>query len=216
MPLSLSTIAIEEKNQLATDSVFLVCLSITIPGVADPIRVVRNNEDLSWQGHTWQAFPFELDEIGDTATGEVPQINVKVSNVSRAMELYVQAYDAWCKVNGYSPVTVSIYVVNTKAVTADPNCAPEVSHLFDLRQPKTDSRWVTFVLGASNPFSRRFPQGRILKSHCRYAFKDTRCGYSGPTVTCDHTLAACRGLDNSERFGGFPGAGYGGVTVAVA
>ncbi len=58
MPLSLSSIAIEEKNKLATDSVFLICLEITIPGVAEPVRVVRNNEDLTWQGETWVAFPF--------------------------------------------------------------------------------------------------------------------------------------------------------------
>ncbi len=213
MPLPLSSIAIEEKNKLATDSVFLICLEITIPGTG-VVRVVRNNQDLTWKGETWVAFPFELDEIGDTSKGEVPQVNVRVSNVSRALEAYLYEYDAYCKANGFEPITVKIFVVNTKVIQADGNAAPEVEHEFELKQPRTDSQWVTFVLGASNPFNRRFPQGRILKNVCRYRFKDTRCGYSGAETACDKTLTRCRALGNSTRFGGFPGAGSGGLKIA--
>ena len=211
--LTLSAIAIEEKNKLAADSVFLVCLEITIPGVVEPVRVVRNNENLAWKGETWVAFPFEIDEIGDNAKGEVPQVNIRVSNVSRVMEAYLQDYDAYCKTNGFSPITVAICVVNTRAVAADGNCDPEVEHLFDLKSPRTDSIWATFLLGASNPFTRRFPQGRILKNFCRHKFKGNRCGYSGAETVCDRSLARCRELANSSRFGAFPGVGYGGLSV---
>jgi phage-related protein len=90
----------------------------------------------------------------------------------------------------------------------------EVEHVYELIQPKTDSMWATFVLGASNPFRKRFPQGRILKNHCRYIFKDAWCGYSGGETECDKTLARCRVLLNSTRYGGFPGVGRGGIKVA--
>lgn len=213
MPLTLSSIAIEEKNKLATDSVFLVALAITIPGVAQPVRVVRNSANLTWQGHTWVAFPFELDELGDEAKGEVPQVAIRVSNVARTMEAYLQAYDLYCKNNGFSPILVNIYVVNTKAVTADGNCDPEVEHLFELKQPKTDSQWATFTLGAANPFNNRFPKNRIMKNQCPFVFKGTRCGYGGADSSCNKTLDDCRDKNNSDRFGGFPGVGYGGIKL---
>lgn len=211
---ALSSIAIEEKNKLATDSIFLPCLSITIPGLTDPVRVVRDNQNLTWAGHTWIAFPFEIDEIGDNSKGEIPQVNIMVCNISRAIEAYLQEYDTYCKTYGFAPITVDLYVINTKAVTANPNCAPEVEHSFILKQPKTDSKWATFTLGASNVYTMRVPPGRILKNTCRFKFKDSRCGYTGSGATCTKTLTACRAYGNSVRYGGFPGTGTGGILIA--
>ena len=215
MPLELSSIAIEEKNKIARESQFVICLMITIPGLGTPIRIVRDNQDLAWAGQTWTAFPFELDEVGDTDKGEVPQVVIRVSNVSRAMESYIAAYDAWCKNNGYAPIVVNIYVVNTAAVQGNPSIAPEVEHIFELIKPSSGPQWVTFTLGASNPFNRRFPWPRMHRNICRYRqFKGTRCGYVGAEETCDRTLTRCRELENSSRFGGFPGMGQGGLRVA--
>jgi len=212
--LPLSSIAIAEKNKLGTDSVFLLLLEITIPGVGTPIRIVGNNEDITWRTYTWQAFPFELDEISDGNKGEVPRVDLRVSNVSRAMEVYLADYDTYTKANGYSPVTVSIFVLNSKNLAST---VPEVEHIFELTQPKTNSQWATFTLGADNPFSRRFPVHRILKQHCRFVFKDAFCGYAGATATCDKTLLACRSMaggSNSARFGGFLGVGASGLRIA--
>ena len=211
MPLPLSSTAIEEKNKLATTSVWLVAMMITIPGVGTPIRVVRNNENITWDSETWVAFPFELEEIGEESKAEVPEVIVRVGNVSRTMEAYLIAYDLYCKTNGYSPITVNIYVLNSLNLASS---TPEAEYLFELKQPKTDSRWATFTLGASNPFNRRYPQARILKNHCRFIFKGTLCGYAGGETECDKTLSRCRELSNSVRFGGFPGAGRGGIRLA--
>ena len=214
MPNSLSSIAIAEKNRLATDSVFLVCLKITIPGVSEPVRLVGNSANITWQGVPWAAFPFTINEISE-ATGEVPRVDIQISNVSRAMDVYLQYYDDYIKANGYTPITVNIYVVNTAVIANNGNAAPEVEHLFELKQPKADSMWATFTLGASNPYNRRFPQNRIMKNHCRYRFKgsDGRCGYALSESTCDHTLTRCRELNNSTRYGGAPGAGASGFEI---
>lgn len=188
----LSSFAIEEKNKLASDCVWLLAMAITIPGEATPIRIVRNNENVEWptgSGTIWAAFPFEIDVVGDTASGEVPRVEVRVGNVSRAMEVYIQAYDLYIKNNGYSPVSVNIYVINSKNLS---NSDPEVEHVFELKQPKTNDQWATFVLGASNPFNKRFPVMRVLRNHCWHVFKDSLCGYNGTVTTCDKTLTACR------------------------
>ena len=242
MPHTISSYAIQEKNKLTSNTVWLLMLEITIPGVTVPIRITSNNESITWRDETWVAFPFELDDISEESKGEVPQVTLRVSNVTRVMESYLQDFDLYTKTNGYSPIEVRIYVVNNQGsfssgvvtdTTADgavtdttlegattnelydiTNPDAEVEHVFELMNPKTNSMWATFVLGASNPFRKRFPQARILKSHCRFVFKDAWCGYGGIETTCDKTLTRCRALSNSDRYGGFPGVGRGGIKVA--
>lgn len=222
MPLSLSTVAIQEKNDLNSDSVFLVGMRIVIPGLDDPLRIIDNSENITWQHpedtspEDWIAFPFQIEEITDSSSGEVPMVTVKVSNVSRVMDQYLQYYDDYIKANGPSPVTVSIFVINSKVIAANSAADPETEHIFELQQPKADAEWATFILSSSNPYQRRFPQNRILRNHCRYKFKgaDGRCGYTGYLTTCDHTLTQCRERNNSVRFGNAPGVGLGGFDVS--
>lgn len=214
--MTLSPTAIAEKNKLGTDSLFLLCLAITIPGVSTPIRIVRDNAALTWCGYTWQCFPFEIDPIGNTNKGEIPQVVIRVANQNRVMEAYIQQYDTYCKTYGFSPIAVDVYVVNTKAIALDGDCDPECEYSFLLKQPKTNSQWATFTLGGDNVYSIRIPQGRVLKNVCRFKFKgvDGRCGYTGSATTCNKSLSSCRALGNSVRFGGFPGAGSGGLSIA--
>lgn len=241
MPRTISSYAIQEKNKLNSSTVWLLMLEIVVPGVSEPIRITSNNESVTWRDETWVAFPFELGEIGEQSKGEVPQVTLRVSNVSRSMESYLQDFDLYTKTNGYTPVEVRIYVVNnmgsfSSGVVTDSiadgavtdsgasgaltdtlydisNPDAEVEHVFELMNPKTDSKWATFTLSAANPFRKRFPQARILKNHCRFIFKDAWCKYAGAETECDKTLTRCRALSNSTRYGGFPGVGRGGIKI---
>ncbi len=200
MPLPLSSIAIEEKNKLAnSDSVFLIAALIEIPGLAQDIRVIANTEDITWDGETWQAFPFDIDEIVDGDSGEVSRVDVRVSNVSREMETYLHQYDAYCKANGFEPVLCTIYVINSLNLASS---TPECELKFKLIQPKTSSEWVTFTLGARNVFNIRYPKRRLIPS-CQWTFKGTECEYSGGETSCNKTFARCQELNNTIRFGGF-------------
>ena len=193
-PLTISSTALANKNALTDDSVWHLLLKITIPGVGTPIRLARNNENVTWDSETWTAFPFELNDISEESKGEVPQVELRVGNVSRAMEAYLQAYDLYLKTSGFSPIVVNIYVVNSENLGS---ATPEVEHQFELIAPKTNSMWATFTLGAANPFNQRYPQFRLLKSHCRYVFKGTLCGYTGSSATtCNKTITKCRALDS--------------------
>lgn len=211
MPLEISSTAIAEKNKVATGSCWLICAKITIPGVSDPVRVVRNTENLTWRGETWTAFPFEVDELTDSAKNEIPSIAIRVGNVNRVIEAYLEEYDVYVKANGPQRIKVTVYVVNTNDLASG---TPATEYTFHLKQPKANAKWATFTLGAINTFQRRVPQGRTLRNVCRFKFKGTRCGYSGSVASCDKTLTTCRTLGNAGRFGGFPGAGFGGLNVA--
>jgi len=216
MPLDISTWAITEKNKVSQINCWLLALEITIPGYpAEEIaRIIANNDDITWAGHLWQAFPFEIDEIGENSKGEVPRIDIRISNINQVMEYYIQTYDAFLKAHGYSAIKVKIMVINSGNLA---NTTPEVSYDFELVQPKKNSQWATFTLGASNPYRRRYPEYRILRNQCQYKqFGGIECGYvipGGTTPACDRTLTACRTFNNSGRFGGFPGAGDGSIRL---
>lgn len=210
MPILLSSEILQEKNKIASDEAFLVALEIFLPDVTDSIKIISNTEDITWRGENWIAFPFELDEISEEAKGEVPRVDLRISNVNREIESYLQEYGAYVKNNGYAEITVKIYVICTATLDVDD---PIVEHEYILVEPKTDSAFATFTLGAANPYKKRFPQSRILKNHCRFKFKSERCGYSGIETSCNKTLTRCRVLNNSIRYGGFPGAGQGGLTI---
>lgn len=62
MSLILSAAIAQAKNQLNDPGAWLVLLEINTPALEDPLRLVRNTEDITWDGETWTAFPFDLDE----------------------------------------------------------------------------------------------------------------------------------------------------------
>ncbi len=211
MPLILDEKVIRDKNALHGGHPFLLLLEIAAPGVSDLLRVAMNTEDVVWRGETWQAVTFELEEISQGGGGEVPQVELRIANPDRMIEPYIEMYDLWVKKNGFEPIVVHIIVVNTVDLASG---KAVVDHEYELISPKTSDKWVSFTLGASNPFNSRFPKDRLLKDHCRFKFKDRRCKYQGPAASCGHTLAACRKLGNSHRFGGFPGIGKPGIYLA--
>jgi lambda family phage minor tail protein L len=199
MPLPTDIIA--AKNSLSASGAWLYLLEILVDG-EDPLRLVQNSEDVTWDGNTWTRFPFQIDEIGEDGKGEVPRIRILVSNVGRSMQALLEEYD------GISDATVNLYVVHSDNLD---ETDPVVEYAFEVQKVTAAEDWVTFELGAENRFNVRCPRTRLLKNFCRWDFKSTECGYSGGETACDHTLSRCRELSNSERFGGFPGMGSGGV-----
>jgi len=220
--MALSATAFLEKNKLASAGNWLVLLKLTL--VDDSIiRICRNSEDAIWpvtDGDTWTAFPFELDEIGDSSKGEVPQFTVKIANASRAMQAYNEAY------SGLVDSDVQIQVVHSTNVTTATlgagvnNPDPEIDLYYKIVASHSDNLWASYTLGATNPYKMRFPRGRVMKHFCRYKdFKGDRCQYDGADTSCDRTMATCRlkinldALSNIKNFGGAPGVGSTGIYV---
>ena len=196
---------IAEKNKLANDTPFLVLCEIQFVGTT--IRLVKNEANISWQGQTWAAFPFNIDDMGEAGKNEVPQLQLSVSNVSRAIQSYIEAYD------GGVDATVIIRVVHADNLVGTETATTLIRLDYTVTSCTANPKAVVFSLGASSPWQRRIPQGRARKNFCRFKFKSTECGYSGAETVCDKSITRCRVLANSSRFGGFPGVGFGGLRV---
>jgi len=215
--MTLSPGAYLEKNKLSTSKVWLVLLEITMPDTT-VIRICSNSESVTWPvtaGDIYTGFPFELGEIGDTTKGEVPSLEIRVSNVMRILEPYLETQAGLVDSDVVIRIVNSINVTTPSLGAGVNNNNPEIELEYLIMNSHTDSQWVYFTLGASNPWNKRFPRNKVNKNFCRYkVFKGSRCQYAGAQIVCDRSLYVCRNtMLNSINFGGCPGVGTKGTYV---
>jgi len=196
MSLSLSAAIAEAKNKLNDTGAWLVLLEIDTPALVDPLRLVRNTEDVTWDSETWTAFPFELDESKQDANGSIQTLSVRVSNIKRQIEKYVNDAD------GGSATTVTIRVVYSAELTED----AVLEEVFTVGTVKCTTDWVTFELEPNSFFTQRFPRNTFNRTKCRWDFKGRECGYTGATYSsCSNILSDCIARGQTANFGGTPG-----------
>lgn len=208
--LPLSSVAKVEKNKLTTDSVWLIMLEITIPSLEDVIRIVSNNEDITWNGEIWQKFAFELDEMSESSTAETSQFSIKVGNANNVIGQYIREYETWVKLNSYSPITCTLYVVNSNDLD---NPDPTYSANLTLTSSSINMIEATFTVSSRDMFRFRIPIYNMYPNSCRFTLKDSRCKYSGSATSCDKSLFNCNTLNNSVNYGGFPTISNGSVSI---
>lgn len=197
--LQLSTAAILEKNRIAQEGVWVTLLELEVPE-EDALRICYNTEDITWGGHVWTAFPFVLDTVQENKS-ETPTVTVRISNVTRAIEQYIETY------RGFIGSAVTLRIVNSKYLD---NERAEVEESFVVQKTSSTSEWATFELGGALPVRLRYPQRRILKDWCPYAYKSIECGATSTLSDCPHTLRGCKERNNATRFGGEPSMRVGG------
>jgi len=196
--LSISAITKAEKNKLSTDSALLVLLEIRL---TNTVYICYNNEDITWNGQLYQAFPFRIGETSEESDGSDPNIQLQVSNASQGLQWYVE------ESNGGLGTEVYLRVVNSKNL----NGAADLEEVYTVIDCKVNEEWVTFTLGNDYSARTRRPLDRYMKNNCPFKYKGVRCGYNGAKATCAHTLADCRAHSNSVRYGGYPGIDQKGV-----
>ena len=197
---------ITEKNLLHSPHPWLILLEITLSD-STVIRLVKNTEDITYDSNTYTHFPFILSPVESNADGQIPQVTLKVCNITRYLQPYLNSLD------GGMESTVKVIIVNSNHLTEDYS---ELELDFEVQDCESDVSWVTWTLGMINPFNRRFPLYRFIANHCRWAsnFKGAECGYSGSETTCDGTFESCIGYSNTARFGGFLGMQNDGIRIA--
>lgn len=201
---SLSAAAILAKNSISDTGVWLILLDIVVGG--NNIRICYNNENITWNGNEYVAFPFEIDVISENSAGELPAVRLRVSNVTRAMQYYIS------ESGGMVGATVTLRVVHSKHLDLT---TPEVEEVWAVTKCTSDVNWVTFTLGADYPVNARRPLWRFLKNFCPFEYKGVECGSTSGLATCNHSLADCRARGNSVRFGGEPAIPQGGLYATL-
>ncbi len=185
-----SEVATLAKNSLENDGAFLMFLQINCKGLEE-IRLVRNTEDVTWQGKEWTRFPFTIETGGEDGK-TIPALNIQISNCNGIVQAYIQHY------NGLCDADVKLMVAYSKNLS---NPCPEFELDYTISQTSYDEQWVKFTLSASSELYNRYPRDKYINDFCPFECGDVRCGYTG-NDKCSNTLKSCR---IPSRFGGEPG-----------
>lgn len=192
-------------NALA-GTVVLFALQINIPNT-ETIYLVNNGENITFNGHEYIAFPFNISEVS-IGKGESPTLELFIDNTTRIMEAYILQYDLYVKQHGVDGniITAVLLVLNPEQLSSS-----ILEHEFMLSSFNATAKAVTFSLSAPRPHARTYPPNKILQNQCRFKYKhaDGECGATSSLPTCNKTLADCKARGNSSRFGGFAGVGRG-------
>lgn len=202
--LTLTPALILEKNRLTSTHPWLLLIEVTTPGAT--MYFVRNTEDFLYNGVLYTAFPFDIEADKQETKGQIPTVTLRVSNITRAVQAEIEQY------SGLVGEEVRLIVVNSDNPLEDYS---DLTFDFEILACSATAIWVTFILGAPNLLTKRFPLYRYMSNFCRYVgfFKGPECGYSGGVTTCKGTLADCQAKANSERFGGFVGLSPSGLRL---
>ncbi|NOX15956.1 MAG: hypothetical protein GXP61_08030 [Epsilonproteobacteria bacterium] len=182
IPLSISNK--ELKNALFDSGEWLVLLTFTNKNASVMIRVINNPEDVVFGGETFKAFPFQIDTITESNKGELPKINITLSNVDRIVQAYVEQ----------DPDLGSGWNVHVDIVhnTALANAIAEIQYDFITMGATANESSVVFSCSMQNPLRYQFPRIRMLPNSCQHRFRHGGCDYKGADTSCTKTIQACR------------------------
>jgi len=197
MPNELTTLQKLEKNRLYSGGAWIVLLNININDTYY-VKVCNNNEDITFGGNLYYAFPFSMEVITlEDSKGEINDITLKVSNLTGIIMNYIE------KTDGAINSTITISVVSSKHLEE----AAVFEEMMKIASISYDDSWIELKLSADYITSFRIPIRTYKRDFCDYQFKSVECGYSGTETECNRSLTRCRALGNNIRYGGEPTVG---------
>ena len=184
------------KNLIASDKAWIVLFEISVSDI-EIFRLTNNEEAVTFNSLVYSPFPIMMETMEESGQGDLPYINVTVSNVERVLNNYMEQR------NGLLDQKVKMQLVNEANLI-------------------NDAASITFRLSHHPFFEIDMPHQRFYRGRCRWAFKSTQCGWTALATdsdTCDKTLDGANGCQahgdtttadggtasHPARFGGFPG-----------
>lgn len=201
--------SIIERNRRYSDGAYIFLLEISLP-TGTTLRLARNTEDIEWpagSGTVWQRFNFDFDEMDESSKGELREVTLRVSNVSRALMRYAEELEEYRKVNGRESLPLRLICVNSNLLDQE---EPEGEWEFEDRgiDFPAPMKFMEVRIGADDLFGKPVPRRRHIRDYCSWEVAE-ECPY---VATCDRNISTCRSsFSNSENFGGFPVVEEGGI-----
>jgi lambda family phage minor tail protein L len=193
MPREIDATFKQEKAKQENRPVFLYIIE-DYDGSND-LYLAGYDEDVVYNAVTYTRFPITHEFIGENNQGQIDQVKVRLANVSRLIQLYLEQYDFRGK------------KVVIRTVWADQLSDPDayIDDIFYVDNYTADQNNVEFTLTSKfDVLGVDLPARRYARNYCGWKFKSNECGYAGAETSCDKTQARCKQLNNYQRFGAFP------------
>ena len=185
----------QEKNAQSNEPVFLYTI-YDYDGASTNLCYAAYSQNITYDSQEYVRFPITHESIPESTGGEIGNVIVTLSNVSRLIQAYLESYDFRRKKVVIRQVWAN-QLADTDAYMDD---------TFYIDSYTADQNNVTFTLTSKfDILSVNLPARKYLRNYCGWkTLGCTECGYGGAETECNKTLTRCRVLANSGRFGGFP------------
>lgn len=185
---------IEEKNKPENRPVFLYRVE-EYDGVND-LLLTSHDQNVTFDGDEYLKFPITHDTLSENSSGEIEQVSVRIGNVTREIQSYIETYD-W---RGKRVTVTMVFLDQLADVDA------KLSNVYYIDNYSADEKVVSVTLNTKlDVLDVQIPRGSYMRNICRWRFKSTECGYAGAESMCNKTKQDCRdNKDNVLRFGAFP------------
>jgi lambda family phage minor tail protein L len=193
MPRDIDTTFKQEKAKQENRPVFLYIIE-DYDG-SNNLYLAGYDEDIVYNGITYTRFPITHEFTGENNQGQIDQVKVRLANVSRLIQLYLEQYDF----RGRKVIIRTVWADQL----ADPDAY--INDIFYVDNYTADQNNVEFTLTSKfDVLGVDLPARRYARNYCSWKFKSVECGYMGAELTCDKTQQRCKQLNNYQRFGAFP------------
>jgi lambda family phage minor tail protein L len=185
-----------EKDSPSNKPIFLYTIN-NYTGTSD-LNLAEYDTDITYPtsgGTLYTRFPITHDFVGENIQLETDKVKVRVSNVSRLIQAYLELYD-------FRGKQVDIRMVWANQL-ADADAF--IKHTLYIESYTADQNDVEFVLTSRfNVLDLELPTRKYSRNYCGWKFKSSECGYGDGETECNKTLQRCKELSNQLSFGGFP------------
>lgn len=110
---NISAGAMRELFAQHSGAAMLACLTFDHPSMTTPARIVNNTENITFNGNTYSALPFELT-LPDDIEDKIPSLEIRIDNVERTLVDLLRSV-----VDDLPAVTVDIVRVQGGTVTRE-------------------------------------------------------------------------------------------------
>jgi len=194
---------IEEKNKISQYQPWLLFLTLTNVAKTLTLRLVRNTENITYKGQEYVAFPFDIDSIPEATLGSLPTLSIKVSNVDRQIQAYVEQDETFG--SGWEVIISLAHISQLNGTNLEDQVA-EIEHKFQSLDLVADNQFLTINLGVKNPMLVKFPRQQYSGGFCQRTFNDGEgCPYSTQglaprtLLTCRKTIGDCMARFSENR-----------------
>lgn len=195
MPADVPDAYLEKKNAQVNQPINLYTI-VDYIGDGSDLRLAEYKTDVVFDGITYIKFPISREATTENVTGEIDVVKIKLANVSRLIQYYLEHYDLGGK-------KVIIKQVWADDLDDTENVREEVYYI---DRYTANDKVVEFECSSKfDVQGEEIPRGRYYRATCGVKeFKDSDCGYSGPFAICNRTIANCRERENIKRIRAFP------------
>lgn len=185
---------IAEKNKPANRPIHLYEL-YDVDGLGTNLFYAAHDVNVLFGTNTYLKFPLIHESISESSEGEVQNVQLRVCNISRLIQAYLELYD----LRGVRVVIKKVWMDQLE----DPDNYMEDTYYIE-SYTANEADVIFSLAPAYNALDIILPNRTYWRNHCTWRFKDAECGYVGEEQTCNKTYQRCKELNNRLRFGGFP------------